>query len=155
EQVQWLWHGRLPLGKLVILEGRPDEGKTTVALDLAARVSTGAPMPFETETRAPAGVVVLSAQDGLADTIRPRLEAAGADRGRIVSAQPDELPSLDQDGLEFVRALMERVGAQLILFDPLMAFVPDAVDTHKDHHSRRLLRKLSGLAEETGATVLV
>jgi hypothetical protein len=155
ERVRWLWPGRLPLGKLVILEGRPDEGKTTLALDLAARTSTGAAMPFETDTRAPAGVVVLSAEDGLADTIRPRLEAAGADLHRIVAAKPEELPTLDAAGLEFIVALIQRVDAKLVVIDPLMAFVPDQIDTHRDHHSRRLLRQLSGLGEATGATVLV
>ena len=104
--------------------------------------------------RAPTGVVLLSAEDGLADTIRPRLEAAGADLTRIVSAKLDELPTLDEAGLAYIHALVERVQATLIILDPLMAFVPDAVDTYKDHHARRLLRKLA-LAEETGATVLV
>jgi hypothetical protein len=155
EAVRWLWYGRLPLGKLVILEGRPDEGKTTLALDLAARVSTGAPMPCETTERVPRGVVVLTAEDGLADTIRPRLEAAGADLGRIVAARPEELPTLDEDGLAWIRAAIARVEAALVILDPLMAFVPDAVDTHRDHHSRRLLRKLSALAEELAVTIVV
>ena len=155
EEVRWQWYGRLPFGKLVILEGRPDEGKTTLALDLAARVSTGAAMPLETAERTPRGVVVLTAEDGLADTIRPRLEAAGADLTRIVAPRPEELPTLDDAGLAFIRALVQRVDAALIIIDPLMAFVPDALDTHRDHHSRRLLRKLSALAEDTGATVLV
>src|SRR5262249_7068955 len=155
EAVPWQWEGRLPFGKLVILEGRPDEGKTTLALDLAARVSTGAAMPLETAERVPRGVVVLTAEDGLADTIRPRLEAAEADLTRVVAAPLDELPTLDQAGLVYIRALVDRVGAGLIVIDPLMAFVPDALDTHRDHHSRRLLRKLSALAEEPGATVLV
>jgi hypothetical protein len=112
-------------------------------------------MPFETDGRAPTGVVLLSAEDCLADTIRPRLEAAGADLTRIVSAKLDELPTLDEAGLVYIRALVERVQATLIIIDPLMAFIPDAVDTYKDHHARRLLRKLALLAEETGATVLV
>jgi RecA/RadA recombinase len=154
ERVRWLWEGRLPLEKLVLLEGRPDEGKTTLAIDLAARVSTGAAMPFETARRTPGGVVFLSAEDGLGDTIRPRFEAAGADLGRIVTAKPEDLPSLDAPGLEFILALIERVSAKLVVIDPLMGFVPDQIDTHSDHSSRRLLRKLSGLAEQTGATVL-
>jgi hypothetical protein len=91
----------------------------------------------------------------LADTIRPRLEAAGADLTRIVAAKPEELPTLSDAGLTYIRALAERVHAALIVIDPLMAFVPDATDTYRDHHVRRLLRKLSALAEDTGAAVLV
>jgi hypothetical protein len=155
EAVLWLWHPRLPRGKVVLLEGDPDEGKSSIALDLAARISAGAPMPFETVGRPAAGVVVLSAEDGLADTIQPRLEAAGADLSRIVSERLEALPTLDDAGIAHIRALIARVEAVLVVLDPLMAFVPDAVDTHKDHHSRRLLRKLAALAEETGATVLV
>jgi hypothetical protein len=155
EQVRWLWPGRLALGKLAILEGRPDEGKTTIAADLAARTSTGSAMPFETTGMPPSGVVFLTAEDGLADTIRPRLEAAGADLTRIVAAKPEELPTLTDAGLSYIRALAERVHAALIVIDPLMAFVPDATDTYRDHHARRLLRKLSALAEDTGAAVLV
>jgi RecA/RadA recombinase len=155
EPVRWLWPGRLALGKLAILEGRPDEGKTTVAVDLAARTSTGAPMPFETARRAPGGVVFLTAEDGLADTIRPRLEAAKADLTRIVAALPDELPTLDDAGLAYIKTLVRQVDAALVIIDPLMAFVPDALDTYRDHHARRLLRKLSALADETGAAVLV
>jgi hypothetical protein len=154
EAVRWLWYPRLPRGKLVLLEGEPDEGKSTAALDLAARVSAGAPMPLETAGRPAAGVVVLSAEDGLADTIRPRLEAAGADLTRIVSERLEALPTLDHAGLAHIRALVARVDAVLVVLDPLMAFVPDGIDTHKDHHSRRLLRQLAVLAEETGATVL-
>jgi hypothetical protein len=155
EAVDWLWYPRLPRAKLVLLTGAPDEGKTTVALDLAARVSRGAAMPGGIGARPPAGVVVLSAEDGLADTIVPRLLAAGADLARIASCRLDDLPTLDDDGLAFIRALIARVAARLLVIDPLMAFVPDALDTHRDHHSRRLLRKLSGLAEDTGATVVV
>ena len=154
ERVRWLWEPRLPFAKVVLLLGRPDEGKTTLALDIAARVSTGAAMPFSTTKRTPAGVVVLTAEDGLADTVRPRLEAAGADLDRIVSAVPDELPTLDEPGLAYIRGLVERVDAKLVIVDPFAAFIPDGVDTHKDHSSRRLLRKLSLLAETTGAAVL-
>ena len=72
-----------------------------------------------------------------------------------MAAPLDELPTLHEAGLDYIRALADRVDAGLIIIDPLMAFVPDALDTHRDHHSRRLLRKLSALAEDTGATVLV
>jgi hypothetical protein len=83
--LEWLWPSRIPAGKLTILDGDPGLGKSTISIDLAARVSTGRPFPGETTGRAPAGVVLLSAEDGLADTIRPGVEAAGGDPARIVA----------------------------------------------------------------------
>jgi RecA-family ATPase len=155
EEVQWLWHPRLPLGKLVLLEGDPDVGKTTVALDLAARVSRGAPMPGSTEEQSPRGVVVLSAEDGLADTVVPRLQAAGAYLVRIVSEPFGRLPSLDAVGLDRIRQLIGRVEACLVILDPMAAFIPDPIDTYRDHRVRRLLAPLMQLAEETDATILL
>lgn len=154
EEVDWLWHGRLARGKLSILEGRPDEGKTTLALDLAARQSTGAPMPGETTRRAPAGVVVVTAEDALADTIRPRLAAAGADLTRCLAARPDESPSLDEDGLAWLRRACARVGAALVILDPLVALMPGKVDAHRDQDVRRMLRPLRTLAEECSVAIL-
>ncbi|HLK10047.1 MAG TPA: AAA family ATPase [Candidatus Binatia bacterium] len=87
EEVVWLWKDRIPCGKLTLLEGDPDDGKSTVAYDVAARVSAGRAMPLDNTPRDPAGVIILSAEDGLADTIRPRLEAADADLDRATSAQ--------------------------------------------------------------------
>src|ERR687893_1945254 len=84
EQVEWLWPGRLPLGKLAVLDGDPGLGKSALTLDLAARVSAGLELP-DGGRSGPAGVVLLSAEDGLEDTIRPRLDAAGADTERIVA----------------------------------------------------------------------
>jgi hypothetical protein len=154
EVVRWLWYGKLPRGKLVILDGRPDEGKTTLLCDWAARVTTGTTMPFEAITRPAAGVVLLTAEDGIADTIRPRLEAMGADPSRIVTVKVDEdLPSLDDAGLDLLRALIRQVDAALVLIDPLMAYMPDKIDTHNDHHARRVLRKLARLAGETDTCV--
>jgi hypothetical protein len=158
EKVRWLWWPRLPRGKVVVITGAPDEGKTTVVLDLAARVSAGLLMPLEdplAPRRTPAGVVVLSAEDDLADTIVPRLQAAGADMSRIVSEKIEDLPSLDTTGLLHICRLIDRVAAALIVVDPLAAFVPDVIDMHRDHHSRRMLRKLAGLAQQTGVCILV
>src|SRR5439155_12284673 len=154
EAVDWLWHGRLARGKLSILEGRPDEGKTTMAFDLAARVSTGAPMPGETTRRSPAGVVIVTAEDGLADTIRPRLYASGADLPRCLAARPDESPSLDADGLVWLRRACARVGAALVILDPLVAMMPGAVDAHRDQDIRRMLRPIRALAEELNVAIL-
>jgi hypothetical protein len=157
EPVEWLWAGRLARGKLSILEGRPDEGKTTLALDLAARVSTGRPMPAEPAagTRPPAGVVIITAEDGLADTVRPRLDAAGADLARILAARSeDEAPSLDAEGLAWLRRACARVDAALVILDPLVALMPSRVDAHRDQDVRRMLRPLRALAEELNVAIL-
>ncbi len=108
ECVSWLWEGRIPLGKLTVLDGDPGLGKSTVTLDLAARLSSGQPMPGDGESGCQAGVVIVSAEDGLADTIVPRLMAAGADLERISAIEtcpddngghpftlPDDLPHLE------------------------------------------------------------
>lgn len=93
EKVRWLWPNRIPLGKVTIFDGDPDEGKSTVSLDLAARLTRGWPMPDESEAEYPAsGAVVVSLEDGVADTIRPRLEAAGTRSIRSESCPRSRLP---------------------------------------------------------------
>ena len=158
ERVTWLWPGYLPAGKLVLVDGDPGDGKSTLSLDLAARLSTGSPMP-DGSTTTPTSVLLLSAEDGIADTIRPRLDAAGADMTRIgvfdgvfdgETTRPVELP---RDVIEMERLVVERrVG--LVVVDPLMAFL-GGVDSHNDQSVRRALHPLSRLADRTGATFLV
>lgn len=159
ERVVWLWDGRIPLGKLTILDGDPGLGKSTLSLDLAAHVSRGIPLPCSTEPSRAAGVVLLSAEDDLADTIRPRLDAAGADVTRVVALRTvpgddDRPPSIPED-LHLLRQAIERVGARLVVIDPLMAFLDASVDGHKDQSVRRALHRLAALAEDTRAAVVV
>lgn len=179
--VRWLWPGRVPLGKLTVLDGDPGLGKSALTLDLAARVSAGRPMPDESRAdrsassgqalAGPRGVVLLSAEDGLDDTIRPRLEVAGAELGRISAltsvrggrpgrgrgAAPSRgmprLPTLDD--LEALREAIEEVSAALVIVDPIMAYLPGGVDSSKDSDVRSVLARLAGLAEAEGAAVLV
>lgn len=160
EKVEWLWPGRVPFGKLVVLDGDPGLGKSTLTLDLAARLSTGTSFPDGSKC-APAGAVILSAEDGLADTIRPRLDAAGADLSRIVAltAEVDEanverFPTLSGSLLALEEAIFN-VGARLVLIDPLMAYVGAGVNSWKDQDMRGLLAPLAKLADRTGAAVLM
>jgi hypothetical protein len=161
EQVEWLWPGRLPLGKLAVLDGDPGLGKSAVTLDLAARVSAGLELP-DGEHCEPSGVVLLSAEDGLADTIRPRLDAAGADTERIVGLSPvveegsasERQLSLSKD-LAIVEQAIGYVGASLVVVDPLMAFLSGGTDSHKDQDVRRVLTPLAALAERTRAALLI
>jgi RecA-family ATPase len=83
QPVSWLWRGHIPLGKLVILDGDPDLGKSLLALDLCARLSTGRPFPDGGPSPGPANALVLSAEDTAADTIVPRLHRLGADMQRV------------------------------------------------------------------------
>ena len=88
QRIEWLWPGRFALGKLTLLSGDPGLGKSFVTLDMAARISNGVPWPDSPTVPNPRGsVVLLSAEDDLADTIRPRLDAAGADVERITAIE--------------------------------------------------------------------
>lgn len=160
ERVEWLWPGRLPLGKLSVLDGDPGLGKSAVTLDLAARVSAGLDLPDGGECDA-AGVVLLSAEDGLADTIRPRLDAAGADTERIVALSTvsegrseGQTISIPKD-LGTVERAIARVGAALVVVDPLMAFLAEKTDSHKDQHVRRALAPLAALVERTRTAAVI
>lgn len=160
EHVEWLWQARVPLGKVTVLDGDPGLGKSTVTLDLAARVSTGTPMPDEQERSDPAAVLMLSAEDGLADTIRPRLDAAGADvtrvhvLGEVVVDGAARLPEIPSD-LSLIEREVQLLGARLVVIDPLMAYLTDRVDSRSDHHIRRALSPVAALADATGAAVVV
>jgi len=160
EAVEWLWPGRVPLGKLSILEGDPGLGKSTVALDITARVSRGEPLPGG-GIFGPANVVLLSAEDGLADTIRPRLDAAAADVERIFALRAvlgadgsESLPTIDGNLVEIERAVRQ-TGARLVVLDPLMAYLGGDVNSYRDQDVRRALAPLSKMADDTGAAVLV
>ena|GEM_PF-3131823 len=158
EQVFWLWPGRLPLGKVSVLDGDPGLGKSTVALDIAARVSRGFRMPDGTGGGEPAGAVIVSAEDGLADTIVPRLLAAGADLERIIALEtcPDDQgghPFSMPDDLGWLERAIREVDARLIIIDPLMAFLDANTNSHRDQDIRRVLARAHALAEKTGAAL--
>lgn len=159
ETVSWLWRGWLPLGKLVVLDGDPGLGKSTMTLDLAARLSTGRAMP-DGSAGTLGDVVVVSFEDGLADTIAPRLLAAGANTSRVHAipcVKSDDglrLPELPAD-TERLEAVVAQRNAVLVIIDPLAAILGEGVNSHRDQDIRRTLAPLSAMADRTGATVLV
>jgi AAA domain/Domain of unknown function (DUF3854) len=132
ETVEWLWERRIPLGKITVLDGDPDNGKSVLTTDLAARVTTGRPMPYGFGKTFPqAGVVILSAEDGVGDTIRPRFDAAGGDPTKVIILGNDDPFGLPEDLPKLGRAI-ERVGAKLVIVDPIMAFLGENINSNSD-----------------------
>jgi hypothetical protein len=164
ERVSWVWPGRIPMGKLVTLDGDPGLGKSTLAVYIAAPVTTGGAWPDGSVCEHPGDVLIMSAEDGLADTVRPRCDAAGADVMRVHAIEG--VPIVDEHGertlrpptLADVNALEEaitRTGARLLVVDVVMAYLPNGTDSHKDQDIRRVLSRLAALADRTGCTVLL
>lgn len=158
--VEWLWPGYIPRGKLTDVVGDGDLGKSLVMLDLAARESTGRGMPDEQESvrRKPGSVVLLVAEDDLADTVVPRLIAAGADLDRIVALEGPrmgvERPIVFPDDVAQVEAAIRDTSATLLIIDPVMAFLGD-IKTGIDSAVRAgLLGPLKMIAGRYGCAVL-
>jgi len=159
EEVSWLSPGRIPRGKLTVVEGDPGLGKTWLLLDLAARLTRGTGFPGDPAIE-PADTVVMTGEDGVADTIRPRLEAAGADLGRVhhldgVRVDDEDAGISLPEHVPALRLVVEQRGAQLVVIDPLNAFLASQVDSYRDHDIRRALVPLAQLAEDTGAAVVI
>jgi hypothetical protein len=162
--VHWLWKRRLALGKITTLDGDPGLGKSTLTLDVAARVTKGADMPDGTGG-VKGGVVIITPEDGLSDTIRPRLRRAGADLSKIVSIGSIETtdaatgityerPFCLPDDLLLLEAAIVCVEAKLVIIDPVMAILGNR-DVYKDNEVRCLLAPVKSLAERHGCSVII
>ncbi len=165
EAVRWLWPGRVPLGALTFLDGRPAQGKSTVALDLAARVTTGAAMPDGTPGLSGAALY-LSREDDPATTLRPRAEAAGADLARLYlldgrrKVRPDGEPDAATEPISMADAdvladAVRQTGAVLVVIDPVQSYLGTGVDAHRAEEVRPVLDGLGMMARETGCAVLI
>lgn len=160
EVVRWISPGRVPLGKITIVEGDPGLGKTMAMGDLCARVTRGEGFPRDPSIEA-SDVVILTGEDGVGDTIRPRLEAAGAVMRRVKVMEGVYREDGQGDGIILprdipaVQQLVEGTGAQLLVVDVLNAFLDGSVDSYKDHDIRRALYPFKVMAETTGCAVVL
>jgi hypothetical protein len=159
ESVTWLWPGRIARGKLTLLVGDPGVGKSMLTIDLTARISRETTFPDGPQ--APGGnVIILTAEDGVADTVRPRLDAMEGDPSRVfvltgIRAAGDSVPGhfqLTTDLPHLERTITEH-QAVLVVIDPLSAYMGEK-DTYKDAEVRRVLGPLSMMAERTGVAVV-
>jgi len=150
--VSWLWYGRIARGKITLIAGNPGLGKSFLALDLAARVSTGAAFPDGTPG-CPGKALLLSAEDDLSDTIRPRLDAAGADCGNILARRYGDLGNLDAQ-LPQLETDLKNERPVLLVIDPITAFL-GRLDAHRNDEIRSLFARLTELAARYGVAVVV
>ena len=154
KEVEWLWYPYIPYGKITIIEGDPGEGKTTLVLKLAAALSRGLPLPCDDDKEyEPIHIIYQTAEDGIEDTIKPRLEKAGADCSMIrVIDETDKELSMTDDRLE--QAIIE-IGARLIILDPIQAYIGATVDMHRANEIRPVLKHLGIIAEKHNCAIIL
>ena len=154
KEVEWLWYPYIPYGKITIIEGDPGEGKTTLVLKLAAALSRGLPLPCDDDKEYESiHIIYQTAEDGIEDTIKPRLEKAGADCSMIrVIDETDKELSMTDDRLE--QAIIE-TGARLIILDPIQAYIGATVDMHRANEIRPVLKHLGIIAEKHNCAIIL
>lgn len=152
ETVEWLWYPYIPYGKITIIQGNPGDGKTNLALKIAACLSSGTPLPGLPELQ-PQKVIYLSAEDGIKDTIKPRLEECGADFSRMFYIN-DEGKSLSLSDKR-LGAAIEESGAKLLIIDPLQAFLGSRLDMNKANEVRDKLRPIGDMAEKYKCSIIL
>jgi hypothetical protein len=162
KNIVWLFTGRFPAGMLVILDGDPGLSKSMFSLALSVSVLTGKPFLGMIKPETTGGVILMSAEDDLENTIIPRLLAAGAPHGvipnlfHIPCSKPngDRVSLSDPVVLLELEDLIKASGARLLIVDPINAYLGDKVDSHNDQKIRQVLGPISELANRTGCMIL-
>ncbi len=151
--VEWLWYPYIPLGKLTVIQGDPGDGKSSFILNLVALLTSGNPMPDGFVSHCTPVAIYQCAEDGMADTIKPRLEQAGAKCDRVAYIIDDDIALTLADG-RIERAIQE-TSASLFIVDPLQAFIPPDSDMLSATKMRSVLRKLANIAERNSCAVVL
>ena len=157
--MEWLWRGWIPRGKLTLLEGDPGVAKSLLTLHIAARITKGLPMPDGSHCER-GSVVIVNAEDGLEDTVKPDLEVAGADiqrchwlnfsleDGRQTLIIPGQMDALK-------KKIEECEKAVIAIIDPFVAYLGKEINSWNDQHIRRAMAPLSQLAHQTGVAIVL
>lgn len=153
QKVEWLWYPYIPYGKLTVLQGDPGEGKSTFILNIAALLTKGKDMPDGYRVSKPQYVVYQTAEDNIADTVKPRLITAGADCDKIAYIV-DEESSLNLDDPR-IEKIISKTNAKLFILDPLQAYLTQDSDLISVGRMRQKLRRIADIAEKYGCAIVI
>lgn len=153
KEISWLWYPFIPYGKLTIIQGDPGEGKTTLVLNIAAVLSKGQGMDEHMKSEQPLHIIYQTAEDGLADTVKPRLEKAQADCNNIfVIDETDVSLSMLDERIE--QAILKE-KAKLMILDPIQAYLGAKMDMNRANEARDMTKHLGQVAERTGCAIVL
>ena len=175
EQIEWLLYPFIPFGKVTIIQGDPGEGKTTMVLQIIAKLTRGEPILLNKKSQKeaqqdseenlkqevlsqdkpiqPVNVIYQTAEDGLGDTIKPRLLAAGADCSRVLVIDDREQPLTMLD-IRLEEAIMQ-TKARMVVLDPIQGFLGTDVDMHRANEIRPLMKRMAVLAEKYHCAIIL
>lgn len=175
EQIEWLLYPFIPFGKVTIIQGDPGEGKTTMVLQIIAKLTRGEPILLNKKSQKeaqqdseenlkqevlsqdnsiqPVNVIYQTAEDGLGDTIKPRLLAAGADCSRVLVIDDREQPLTMLD-VRLEEAIMQ-TKARMVVLDPIQGFLGTDVDMHRANEIRPLMKRMAVLAEKYHCAIIL
>jgi putative DNA primase/helicase len=151
EPIQWLWRRRIARGKLTLVVGDPGVSKSTLLIDVAARTTRGLQFPDDGEALQPGNVIMLTAEDDLRDTVKPRLQLANADCERIDVLEGvrccEDIQQFDLGDIPILEESIAKVKPALLIIDPVVAYVPSKTDTNRDAHIRQVLAPVIAIAQ--------
>lgn len=152
EAISWLWYPFIPYGKVTIIQGVPGEGKTTLVLQIIARLTKGESIINE-DANLPINVIYQTAEDGLVDTIKPRLLAAKADCSKVFVIDDNDTPLTMRD--ERLEQAIIETSAKLVLLDPIQGFLGADVDMHRANEIRPIMKHIAELAEKYKCAIVL
>lgn len=152
-KVEWLWYPYIPYGKITVIQGDPGEGKSTFILNIAALLTKGKAMPDGFRISRAQKVVYQTAEDNLADTVKPRLLAAGADCDQIAYIIDDDSTLTLEDSR--IEEIIRHTGARLFILDPLQAYLPQGSDMFSAGRMRQQLKRLADIAAKYKCAVVI
>lgn len=153
KEISWLWYPFIPYGKLTIIQGDPGEGKTTLVLNIAAVLSKGQGLDEHMKPEQPLHIIYQTAEDGLADTVKPRLEKAQADCNNIFVIDETDVSLSMQD--ERIEQAILKEKAKLMILDPIQAYLGAKMDMNRANEARDMTKHLGQVAERTGCAIVL